>query len=180
MVRNRRSTVGLQFTRRWARTERLAPDPGRTTAARSGRRVRPTAPSQTGQGLPLAHGPAVAADGAGQLQPGRGPGSWPTWPRRRRWKSATARPFGNWPRRPAGRRRVPRWIVCSGCWRVPRQAGAVHPVPRHAGTCCRQRLTQAGHTVAVFHGGLTRPGQGGRHQCVPRPLPHPARHRIGQ
>ena len=27
MVRNRRSTVGLQFTRRWARTERLAPSP---------------------------------------------------------------------------------------------------------------------------------------------------------
>ena len=25
MVRNRRSTVGLQFTRRWARTERLTP-----------------------------------------------------------------------------------------------------------------------------------------------------------
>ena len=28
MVRNRRSTVGLQFTRRWARTERLTPTPG--------------------------------------------------------------------------------------------------------------------------------------------------------
>ena len=28
MVRNRRSTVGLQFTRRWARTERLAMTPG--------------------------------------------------------------------------------------------------------------------------------------------------------
>src|SRR5438552_9765173 len=27
MVRNRRSTVGLQFTRRWARTERLIPTP---------------------------------------------------------------------------------------------------------------------------------------------------------
>ncbi len=27
MVRNRRSTVGLQFTRRWAATERLAPTP---------------------------------------------------------------------------------------------------------------------------------------------------------
>jgi SNF2 family DNA or RNA helicase len=27
MVRNRRSTVGLQFTRRWARTERIAPSP---------------------------------------------------------------------------------------------------------------------------------------------------------
>ncbi len=27
MVRNRRSTVGLQFTRRWARTERLVPSP---------------------------------------------------------------------------------------------------------------------------------------------------------
>ncbi len=28
MVRNRRSTVGLQFTRRWARTESLAPSSG--------------------------------------------------------------------------------------------------------------------------------------------------------
>jgi SNF2 family DNA or RNA helicase len=28
MVRNRRSTVGLQFTRRWAHTERLTPSPG--------------------------------------------------------------------------------------------------------------------------------------------------------
>src|SRR5262249_55896669 len=28
MVRNRRSTVGLQFTRRWAYTERLTPSPG--------------------------------------------------------------------------------------------------------------------------------------------------------
>jgi SNF2 family DNA or RNA helicase len=28
MVRNRRSTVGLQFTRRWAKTERVAPHPG--------------------------------------------------------------------------------------------------------------------------------------------------------
>src|SRR5207244_3246338 len=27
MVRNRRSTVGLQFTRRWARTDRIAPTP---------------------------------------------------------------------------------------------------------------------------------------------------------
>src|SRR5260370_1930237 len=27
MVRNRRATVGLQFTRRWARTERLRPNP---------------------------------------------------------------------------------------------------------------------------------------------------------
>src|SRR5438445_4161304 len=28
MVRNRRSTVGLQFTRRWAKTELVAPNPG--------------------------------------------------------------------------------------------------------------------------------------------------------
>src|SRR5207248_3173326 len=28
MVRNRRNNVGLQFTRRWARTERLVPTPG--------------------------------------------------------------------------------------------------------------------------------------------------------
>ncbi len=50
MVRNRRSTVGLQFTRRWARTERLTPTAAEQAAVRGRGRLRPPAPAQGRQG----------------------------------------------------------------------------------------------------------------------------------
>ena len=57
MVRNRRSTVGLQFTRRWAHTELLTPSPPRRSSTA-------TSPSSSGGGC----GPP--------RRPGRSPG-WP-------------------------------------------------------------------------------------------------------
>ena len=46
MIRNRRSTVGLQFTRRWAKTERLPLSPPEQALYQRRDRVRPRSPAQ--------------------------------------------------------------------------------------------------------------------------------------
>ena len=84
MVRNRRSTVGLQFTRRWAQTGTAHADPGRSRQLYEAVAafVRPHL-RKDGKRRLLAHGPDVAADGPGQLQPGGGRHPAASWPRRR-------------------------------------------------------------------------------------------------
>ena len=69
MVRNRRSTVGLQFTRRWAHTELLTPSARREGALPRRHRVRPGAAADR-QGGRADHpdGPADPPDGPGQLE----------------------------------------------------------------------------------------------------------------
>ena len=167
MIRNRRSTVGLQFTRRWARTEqpaalaaRAVPLPRRDRVrARPSPRGRPGGEARQGQGvggrglnrmallsLQMAMGSSSQAAAGTLGEDRRAPRSWrqPTGAARRpgRARLGAAREHQGRPAARPGRR-------------VPRQDGHLHPVPGHPGAA-RARLTEAGHDVAVFHGGLSR------------------------
>ena len=134
MVRNRRSTVGLQFTRRWAHTELLTPSPvekelyrdvtefvrGRLRTAKEAgpitRMALLTLQMALGSSSAAAAGTLrtiaeTSQAGGGRPQDARRPGR----PRRRAAREHQGRP-------PAVARR-----------RVPRQDGRLHPVPGHPG-----------------------------------------------
>ena len=146
MVRNRRSTVGLQFTRRWARTERAAAHCRRAASLRGRGRVSSGLHlRQSGQGRLLADGAVVAANGPGQLQPGGGrhPGTpGRNAAARRRGSGDAARPGRAG--RAAGRelQGQPPAGIAAG---ISGQAGVVHAVPgdagHAAGSACSRRGT---------------------------------------
>ena len=73
MVRNRRSTVGLQFTRRWAHTERLTPCPEEQVLYDDAAEFRPPPPARRRWQGQLTRMALIAlADGTGEFQPGGG------------------------------------------------------------------------------------------------------------
>ena len=73
MVRNRRSTVGLQFTRRWAYTERITPSSGEQELYLAvAELVRQHLAGAGGKSKLTPHGLDGLADGPGQFLPGGG------------------------------------------------------------------------------------------------------------
>jgi SNF2 family DNA or RNA helicase len=156
MVRNRRSTVGLQFTRRWARTERVA-----------------LAPEER------ALYDEAAAFVRGQLRTGKGPGSVSRMAlialqmalgSSSQAAAGTLERIAETPALPAaeraglvelaGRARKQRASA-----KVERLLGLLQEFPdkmviftqfRATQELLAERLRQAGHDTAVFHGGLTR------------------------
>ena len=73
MIRNRRSTVGLQFTRRWAKTERIPLSPPEQSLYHDVTEfVRGHLRAEQGDRGSEPDGPGDVADGDGQLEPGGG------------------------------------------------------------------------------------------------------------
>jgi len=156
MVRNRRSTVGLQFTRRWARTERLVLSPGErqlydavTTLVRQHLR------SATGKGgfsrmaliaLQMALGSSSHAAGA-TLRTMAENESYPA------------------PERQTLAELARQAAALTSSAKVERLLGLLREFPdkmviftqfRATQELLHRQLREAGHDVALFHGGLTR------------------------
>jgi SNF2 family DNA or RNA helicase len=156
MVRNRRSTVGLQFTRRWARTDRATPTPAERAfyeAVAGFVRQHLRAPKSKGGltrmavlALQMALGSSAAA-AAGTLErltetPGLAPADRDTL-------AALAE----------------RAALLDDSSKIEHLLKVLGEFPdkmviftqfRATLEMLRERLTRAGHTVAVFHGGLPR------------------------
>ena len=177
MVRNRRSTVGLQFTRRWAKTERIALSPPEqslyqdvTEFVRGHLRASKETASLTRMALvtlQMAMGSSSQA-AAGTL------GKIAEHP-----KLATAerqRLLDLADRASAQREntKVDRLLDLVGEYR---DKMVIFTQFRATQEMLRVRLAGAGHDVAVFHGGLVAAGEGGGHRAVPRPGAAPALHR---
>lgn len=156
MVRNRRSTVGLQFTRRWARTERLALSPGEAELYRAATefvRARLRSPdNRAGLSrtalitLQMALGSSTEA-AAGTLGNMSENARLPDDVRHSLVELRDAA------RRQPSRAKVERLLTLLDEFRdkivIFTQFRATHEM-------LAARLTEAGHEVALFHGGLTR------------------------
>ena len=168
MIRNRRSTVGLQFTRRWARTESLALSPPEhalyedvTEFVRSHLR--------TAQERQTAKGKLKAEEGAGvnrmallSLQMAMGSSSQAA--------AGTLRKIAEQPRLAASDRArltdlADRALAQKLSTKVDRLLSLLDEVRdkmvvftqfRATQELLEQRLKAQGHSVAVFHGGLSR------------------------
>ena len=169
MIRNRRSTVGLQFTRRWARTESLSLSPPEHSlyqdvtefvrdhlrAAQARQAEKGKDKGKEGAGLEP-HGALEPPDGDGQLEPGGGRHA----PQNRR-ATQTGRPaigLGSqtWPSVLWRSTRAPRSAGCSACSTKSATRWSSSPSSGPPKSCSSSRLKEAGHDVAVFHGGLSR------------------------
>jgi SNF2 family DNA or RNA helicase len=158
MVRNRRSTVGLQFTRRWARTECLQPAPQEqdlyrdvTGFVRSRLRTDKTKESGALNRMALV-----------TLQMALGSSS--------RAAAGTLRKIAEHPKLPASDRGqltdlAARAAGLEGGAKVDRLLGLVDEFRdkmviftqfRATQDLLHQQLRKAGHDVALFHGGLSR------------------------
>jgi SNF2 family DNA or RNA helicase len=155
MVRNRRSTVGLQFTRRWARTERLHPSPPEQQLYESvAAFVRPHLRKE---GKSVLSRMALLS-----LQMALGSSSQAA--------AGILDKLAETPKLTAGDRqtllelagRAGRQRESSKADRLLQLLGefpdklVLFTQFRATQEMLRQRLTEAGHVVAVFHGGLTR------------------------
>jgi SNF2 family DNA or RNA helicase len=168
MIRNRRSTVGLQFTRRWARTESLSLSPPEhslyqdvTAFVRD--HLRATQARQVGkskdQGKETA---AVNRMALLSLQMAMGSSSQAA--------AGTLRKIAEHPKLPAGDRArltdlADRALAQDESTKVSRLLGLLDEVSdkmviftqfRATQELLERRLKEAGHAVAVFHGGLSR------------------------
>jgi SNF2 family DNA or RNA helicase len=158
MVRNRRSTVGLQFTRRWARTECLQLTAAEqdlyrdvTAFVRGRLRADPTREGGTLNRMALV-----------TLQMALGSSS--------RAAAGTLRKIAEQPKLPAPDRETladlaDRSAAMTGGAKVDRLLGLVDEFPdkmviftqfRATQDLLDRRLREAGHDVALFHGGLSR------------------------
>lgn len=156
MVRNRRSTVGLQFTRRWARTERLALSPGEAELYRAATdfvRARLRSPdNRAGLSrtalitLQMALGSSTEA-AAGTL------GNMSENARLSDDVRHALADLHDAARRQPSRAKVERLLALLDEFRdkivIFTQFRATHEM-------LARRLAEAGHQVALFHGGLTR------------------------
>lgn len=178
MVRNRRSTVGLQFTRRWARTDYVAPRPAEAALYRLvGELVR----QQLQYALPEEHGGGNAAVSGGESSP-------PRKGRRRGLERlallslqmalgsshlAAASTLGKLAERedlpPEQRQELAQLAAAchahQGSSKLERLLALVEEFPEKLVVFTQFRatqemlwaaLTEAGHEAALFHGGLTR------------------------
>ena len=116
----------------------------------------------------------------GSSQPGGGGHARATGRNAQAGRRETDRRCSAWPSRPAASRRAPRSTACCNCLSEFPDKLVLFTQFRATQDLLQARLTQAGHKVAVFHGGLTRLAQGGGHQRIPRPGPPPARDRVRQ
>jgi len=156
MVRNRRSTVGLQFTRRWAKTERLAFSPGEAELYRGvtefvrGRLRSAENPAGLSRAalitLQMALGSSTEA-AAGTLEKisenSRLPGDV-----RQPLEQLAAEA-----RRQPSRAKVDRLLALLG--EFPDKM-VIFTQFRRTQQMLAERLQAAGHELALFHGGLTR------------------------
>jgi superfamily II DNA or RNA helicase len=155
MVRNRRSSVGLQFTRRWAKTERLLPAPPEQHLYEAvAAFVRPHL-RKGGQGV-------FSRMALLSLQMALGSSSQAA--------AGILAKLAETPKLAAGDRQALRDLAAQAgrqteSSKVDRLLGLLGEFPdklvlftqfRATQELLQQRLTGAGHTVAVFHGGLTR------------------------
>jgi SNF2 family DNA or RNA helicase len=156
MVRNRRSTVGLQFTRRWARTERLALSPGERElyAAVTGL-VRQHLRAAGGKGgftrmaliaLQMALGSSSQAAAATL----RNMAASESYPARER---ETLAQLSEQAATLAGGSKVERLLELL---REFPDKMVIFTQFRATQEMLQRRLQEAGHDVAVFHGGLAR------------------------
>ncbi|MDB5309913.1 MAG: yqhH [Gemmataceae bacterium] len=155
MVRNRRSTVGLQFTRRWARTERLVPTPQEQQLYEAvAAFVRPHLRKEGGGAisrmallsLQMALGSSSQA-AAGIL------GKLAETPKLAAGDRQTLLELAGQAGRQQESSKVNRLLQLLG--EFPDKL-VLFTQFRATQDLLHQRLTEAGHTVAVFHGGLTR------------------------
>jgi SNF2 family DNA or RNA helicase len=172
MIRNRRSTVGLQFTRRWARTESLALSPPEhslyrdvTDFVRDHLRAAQAKPAEKAKDT----GKAKAKEGATlnrmallSLQMAMGSSSQAA--------AGTLRKIAEQPRLPADVRDrltdlADRALAQTKSTKVDRLLGLLDEIGdkmviftqfRATQDLLERMLTQAKHSVAVFHGGLSR------------------------
>ncbi len=156
MVRNRRSTVGLQFTRRWAKTERLAPTPEeKALYDEVAAFVRPHLRKEGGKGV-------LSRMALLSLQMALGSSSIAA--------AGTLQKLAETPRlSPADQEQLRQLAERAGqqkeSSKVNRLLQLLKEFPdklvlftqfRATQMMLHQRLTEAGHSVAVFHGGLSR------------------------
>ncbi len=171
MVRNRRSTVGLQFTRRWARTERIAPAPQEQQLyeavatfirphLRERRPADPSDPQSRKDSKSLLSRMALLS-----LQMALGSSSQAA--------ASTLGKLAETPKLPAKDRETLLALAAQAgaqqeSAKVARLLQLLMEFPdklvlftqfRATQDLLQKRLTAAGHTVAVFHGGLTRLGK---------------------
>jgi SNF2 family DNA or RNA helicase len=155
MVRNRRSTVGLQFTRRWAQTERLPPAPGEQHLYEAvAAFVRPHLRKESKS--------VLSRMALLSLQMALGSSSQAA--------ASTLGKLAETPKLAAGDREALLELAAQAgrqqeSSKVDRLLQLLAEFPdklvlftqfRATQDLLQQRLTQAGHEVAVFHGGLTR------------------------
>jgi SNF2 family DNA or RNA helicase len=156
MVRNRRSTVGLQFTRRWAYTERLTPSPGEHELYEGvAEFVRQQLPAAGGKGKLTRMALMALQTALGSSSPAA---------------AGTLERLAETPGLPASQRDVllhlteqARGLTESAKADRLLQLLQEHPDKMVVFTQFRAtqdmlagRLQVAGHDVALFHGGLTR------------------------
>jgi len=177
MVRNRRSTVGLQFTRRWARTERVTlRDEERrlyhdvTAVVREALRSRTAQPSAGRRGAGAdGHGPSGGSTGRGlnrmvllslQMALGSSPAAAASTlsrlSRQSRLPSQQRANFAALAERGEGLREYAKAARLLELAREFPDKMVIFTQFLATQQMLSERLAAAGHRVAVFHGGLSR------------------------
>jgi SNF2 family DNA or RNA helicase len=161
MVRNRRSTVGLQFTRRWARTDRIAPSQAEhdlylAVAGFVRRHLRKTKPDAQARGSKLTRMAVLALQVALGSSAVAAAGTLARLAESPALDDAERATLSDLARQAA---------ALSDSSKVEHLLKLLNEYPdkmviftqlRNTQEMLEHRLQQAGHDVAVFHGGLSR------------------------
>lgn len=156
MVRNRRSTVGLQFTRRWARTDVLPPTPAEADLYRDAASfVREQLP-QSGARGPLSRMALIALQMALGSSSRAAAGTLATLAAGERLPDLDRARLGRLAERAQAQTESAKLDRLLALVREFDDKMVIFTQFRATQELLAERLEEAGHDVAVFHGGLSR------------------------